>query len=182
MRSGAAIGDDIGGRRRRRLCGGALSRLHAPGFSCESAADVVEARALLGKRSFTHAVVDLRMPGPSGLVLAEEFATLRDPPRFLLLSGFATIPAAIQAVQVGAVTCLAKPADADRILTALGLADGQEDVASPAAPETPSLARVEWEHLHRVLADVRGNVTEAARRLKIPRRTLQRKLRRLAPR
>jgi two-component system response regulator RegA len=100
----------------------------------------------------------------------------------LILSGFGSISTAIDAVRLGATNFLPKPADADDILAAF--ARGDSDVELPQAEEeipVPTLAQAEWEHIHRVLADCSGNISEAARRLGIHRRSLQRKLRKRAP-
>jgi len=92
----------------------------------------------------------------------------------VILTGFGNIATAVQAVRKGATNYLTKPADADEVLTALGeappVAEREESI------ETPTLDRVEWEHIHRVLEACGGNVSETARRLGIHRRSLQRKL------
>ena len=88
---------------------------------------------------------------------------------------------AVEAVKLGAVNFLPKPADADDILAAFGRSENQTDDPASTSQEVPSLARAEWEHIHRVLADCGGNISEAARRLGIHRRSLQRKLRKRAP-
>jgi two-component system response regulator RegA len=100
--------------------------------------------------------------------------------RVLVLSGFGSIATAVDAVHLGAVNFLPKPADAEDILAAFDRGSRVEQ-SGDHPPETPSLARAEWEHIHRVLADCDGNVSEAARRLGIHRRSLQRKLRKRAP-
>jgi two-component system, response regulator RegA len=79
-------------------------------------------------------------------------------------------------MKLGARHYLTKPADADEILAALGAAHPDDDLSATPVAGTPSLARAEWEHIQRVLADCGGNVSEAARRLSIHRRSLQRKL------
>ena len=98
-----------------------------------------------------------------------------------MLTGYGSIATAMEAVRLGATGYLAKPADADDILSALT----RSDTTSPAsgAPDfaAPSLARAEWEHINRVLSDCGGNISEAARRLKIHRRSLQRKLQKRPP-
>lgn len=122
-----------------------------------------------------YAVVDLRMPGRSGLELLKALRE-RDPnTRVLVLTGYGSIPTAVEATRAGAVGYLSKPADADEVVRAL---TGQE---SSGAIETPTLARAEWEYIHRVLADSGDNVSEAARRLGIHRRSLQRKLQKYPP-
>lgn len=123
-----------------------------------------------------YAVLDLRLNDGSGLTLLKELKA-RDPhTTVLLLTGYGSIPSAVEATQLGAVGYLSKPADADEVVNALL---GQR-VASPA-DETPSLARAEWEYIHRVLADASNNISEAARRLGLHRRSLQRKLHKRPP-
>ena len=117
------------------------------------------------------AVVDLKMPGRSGLELVRELLALDAETVIIVLTGYGSIPTAVEAMKSGARHYLTKPADADQILAALGAA-ATSDVDLP----TPSLARVEWEHIQRVLNDCAGNVSEAARRLGLHRRSLQRKL------
>ncbi|MCA9126392.1 MAG: response regulator [Planctomycetales bacterium] len=128
------------------------------------------------------AVLDLRMPGKPGLALLQELREMSPRTKFLILSGFGSIATAIDAIRLGATNFLPKPADADDILNAF--ARGGSDVEIPDAEEeiaVPTLARAEWEHIHRILADCGGNISEAARRLGIHRRSLQRKLRKRAP-
>lgn len=129
------------------------------------------------------AVVDLRIAEQSGLRLLRELLALDPETRIVILTGYGSIATAIEAVRLGAVYYLAKPADVDDILAAFARVR-----ASPSAgldPEThfeaPSLARAEWEHINRVLVDCDGNISEAARRLRIHRRSLQRKLNKYAP-
>jgi two-component system response regulator RegA len=98
-----------------------------------------------------------------------------------MLSGFGSIPASIDAIRAGAVNFLSKPADADDILGAFIRGDSPSTPQSAVEFPAPSLARTEWEHIHRVLGDCGGNISEAARRLGIHRRSLQRKLRKRAP-
>lgn len=151
------------------------------GFRVETAGSYEEAIEVFRKRPTELAVLDLRMPGKSGLELLRKLLQIEQATRIIILSGFGSIPASIDAVRAGAVNFLSKPADADDILSAFmrgaepSVPDGA--VAFPA----PSLARNEWEHIHRVLSDCGGNISEAARRLGIHRRSLQRKLRKRAP-
>ena len=99
--------------------------------------------------------------------------------RILVLTGYGSIATAVEAMRLGAMGYLTKPADAEEILRAL---EGQTaPLALPETLSTPSLARVEWEHMQRILADCAGNVSEAARRLGIHRRSLQRKLQKVPP-
>jgi len=123
------------------------------------------------------AVVDLKMPGGSGLDLVPELVALVPGIRVVVLTGYGSIASAVESMHRGAHHYLSKPADADEILAAL---EGEPSPSTPPAP-TPTLARAEWEHMSRVLADCGGNVSEAARRLGITRRTLQLKLKKNPP-
>ncbi|HEX9577742.1 MAG TPA: response regulator [Myxococcales bacterium] len=122
-----------------------------------------------------YAVVDLRMPGGSGLEVVKMLRALPKPPQVVVLTGYGTIGTAVEAVRLGAINYLNKPADAAEIEAAL------QGKRPPAMTDVPSLDRQEWEYLNRVLADCEGNISEAARRLKMHRRTLQRKLQKHPP-
>jgi two-component system response regulator RegA len=122
-----------------------------------------------------HAVVDLRMPGLSGLEVVQGLKEADPSTVVVVLTGYGSIATALEAVRLGAAHYLTKPADADEILAAFARA-GPPPASPPDEPTTPSLARVEWEHINRVLADCGGNVSQAARLLGIHRRSLQRKL------
>lgn len=123
------------------------------------------------------AVLDLRMPGQSGLELLKALKEKDPNTHVVMLTGYGSIPTAIEATKLGATGYLTKPADADDVVKALL----GEQVTNVAAQETPTLARAEWEYIHRVLADCRDNISEAARRLGIHRRSLQRKLQKYPP-
>jgi two-component system response regulator RegA len=154
------------------------------GFRVQTACNYDEAMEAARSQPPQLAVVDLRMPGKSGLELVRDLIALQAGIRVLVLSGFGSIATAVDAVKLGAVNFLPKPADADDILAAFERSDVElpDDVsASTDATDVPSLARAEWEHIHRILADCEGNISEAARRLGIHRRSLQRKLRKRAP-
>ena len=128
------------------------------------------------------AVVDLRMPGRTGLTVIGDLKAIRPDVQVLILSGFGSIATAIDAIRLGAVNFLPKPADADDILNAFKRGGSEvEIVESDELIPVPTLAQAEWEHIHRILADCSNNISEAARRLGIHRRSLQRKLRKRAP-
>ncbi|MEZ6087018.1 MAG: response regulator [Pirellulaceae bacterium] len=152
------------------------------GFRVEQAGGYDEAVARFSSNPTDLAVIDLRMPGRSGLDLLTSIKRIRPETKVVILSGFGSIAAAIDAVRMGATNFLSKPADVDDILNAFVRGDRPQSHASehPEFP-VPSLARAEWEHIHRVLSDCGGNISEAARRLGIHRRSLQRKLRKRAP-
>jgi two-component system response regulator RegA len=146
------------------------------GFQVSTAGDADQALALSDEAP-EFAVVDLRMPGRSGLELLRALKAKDPATKVLMLTGYGSIPTAIEATREGAVGYLTKPADADEVVKAL-LGQRPE---SELLGETPSLARAEWEYIHRVLADCADNVSEAARRLGIHRRSLQRKLQKYPP-
>jgi len=148
------------------------------GYEVRTAGSAEEALREVTRESPEMAVLDLKMPGMSGLDLLKELRQQDPSTRVLMLTGYGSIATAVQAVREGAVGYLPKPADADEILAALA----GKDTTAPAKPgETPSLARAEWEHIQRVLTDCGGNISEAARRLGIHRRSLQRKLHKYPP-
>jgi len=142
------------------------------GLDATGASDYGSAMASAREESPELAVIDLRLPGKSGLELIRDLRSLDGTTNILVLTGYGSIATAVESVRLGATGYLTKPVDADQILAAF-------DPAGPTAatPQTvPSLARVEWEHIQRVLADCDGNVSQAARLLGIHRRSLQRKL------
>lgn len=120
----------------------------------------------------SHAVVDLRMLKGPGLPLVRELLERRPQLRIVVLTGYGSIATAVEAIRLGAVDYLTKPAHADMVLAAFAKKEPLDEVEY----EPPSLARAEWEHIQRVLDDCGGNISEAARRLGVHRRTLQRKL------
>jgi two-component system response regulator RegA len=152
------------------------------GFLVQGAASAAEALEL-GEEAPEYAVVDLRIGEDSGLDVIRALLA-RDPAtRIVMLTGYGSIATAVEAMRLGAVHYLTKPADADEILVALQRGQGAEGAeATPALPSEPlSLARAEWEHINSVLVSVSGNISEAARRLGLHRRSLQRKLAKYPP-
>ena len=127
----------------------------------------------------TQAVVDLNLAGDSGLALIPRLLTLNGAMRVVVLTGYASIATAVEAIRLGATHYLAKPAEVDEIVAAFDRVDGQED--TPLPPTPLSLGQMEWEHLQRALLECEGNISAAARSLRMHRRTLQRKLRKHAP-
>lgn len=152
------------------------------GFEVVTAGTADEAVELFRRQPTDLAVVDLRMPGRSGLTIITQLKEISADVKVLILSGFGSIATAIEAVKMGAVNFLPKPADADDILLAFSRSSDECDFVDTAESiPVPTLAQAEWEHIHRVLADCDNNISEAARRLGIHRRSLQRKLRKRAP-
>ena len=119
-------------------------------------------------------VVDLKLGSDNGLDLVRDLLRVAPRIKIVVLTGYGSIATAVRAVRLGALDYLAKPADADDVMRAFGYAD--ELPPTSDAGSSASLARVEWEHIQRVLVECDGNVTQAARRLGLHRRSLQRKL------
>lgn len=144
------------------------------GFEVALAHDATAARNRMEEFAPSHAVVDLKLPGESGLRVVEMLAARTLAPAIVVLTGYASIATAVEAVRLGARHYLAKPADADEILAAL-LRD-QPDASLEVSTEPLTVARMEWEHIQKVLNEHDGNISATARALKMHRRTLQRKL------
>ena len=142
------------------------------GFEVSGAGHVDEALALARLDAPELALVDLRLPGKSGLELVKALKDLDATTSIVVLTGYGSIATAVDSVKLGARSYLTKPVDADQIVAAF---DGTTP-GDGATPTAQSLARVEWEHIQRVLADCDGNLSQAARVLGIHRRSLQRKL------
>ncbi|MCB9540317.1 MAG: response regulator [Myxococcales bacterium] len=150
------------------------------GFQVREAADGAEALAAARAESPELAIIDLRLPDVTGLEVLRDLLAIDPTTRALMLTGYGSIGTAVEAMRLGAVNYLPKPADADEVVAAFERAD-EPPLTSGAPIEAPSLARAEWEHINRVLADCGGNVSEAARRLGLHRRSLQRKLQKRPP-
>jgi two-component system, response regulator RegA len=121
-----------------------------------------------------YAIIDLRIGHESGLELVKKLISLDANTTCVMLTGFASIATAVEAIKLGAVHYLTKPANADEIVEALSKNAGDTNVAINKKP--PSTKRLEWEHLQKVLLQHDGNISAAARALNMHRRTLQRKL------
>lgn len=120
------------------------------------------------------AVVDLRLEQSSGLHLIKRLKDKDENTKIIMLTGYASIATAVEAVKLGAIQYITKPANADEILAAFGQNTPNVDIQPSTQPL--SVKRLEWEHMQKVLFECEGNVSEAARRLNMHRRTLQRKL------
>jgi two-component system response regulator RegA len=150
------------------------------GWDVRDAADAASAVAAVEQSPPETAVVDLRLPDGSGLDVVRRIKQLHPSTVVVVLTGYGSIATALDALRMGAVHYLTKPADLDDILAGFARAElplvTPTEAATGDSREAPSLARVEWEHIQRVLADTAGNISEAARRLGLHRRSLQRKL------
>lgn len=122
-----------------------------------------------------YAVIDLSMPGGlSGLSLVEQLNAYDAQVLMVVLTGYASVATAVEAIKLGAIYYLIKPAHADDIIEAFGKQHGNAD--AQVIEEAASVRRVEWEYIQKTLHDCGGNISEAARKLGLHRRTLQRKL------
>lgn len=122
----------------------------------------------------SHAVLDLRMPDGTGLNLISPLLRMNPRLCIVVLTGYASIVTAVEAIKLGAHQYLTKPADVDEIVAAFGHQHGTSEADIADAP-TP-LGRLEWEYIQKVLNECDGNISAAAKRLGLHRRTLQRKL------
>jgi two-component system response regulator RegA len=160
----------------RRSMARALERRAFEVFAAEG---VAEARVMAQKHRPEFAVLDMRLTEGSGLDLVRTLRELRPEVRIVIVTGYGNIATAVAAIKAGAVDYLAKPVDADDVVSAL-LKSGQ---GLPPPRENPMSAdRVRWEHIQRVFEQCNRNVSETARRLNMHRRTLQRILNKRAPR
>ena len=144
------------------------------GYSVAVARDAAEAIRMAAEHDPEYAVIDLRIGQDSGLKVVESLHALDENTRIIMLTGYASVATAVEAIKLGAVHYLTKPADADEILAALRKDEGDANV--PLADNPLSVKRLEWEHLQKVLNECDGNISAAARKLRMHRRTLQRKL------
>jgi two-component system response regulator RegA len=154
--------------------------LESRGFEVSLVETVAAALASVAASAPAFAVLDMRLEDGSGLSVVEALRGARPEARVIMLTGYGNITTAVAAVKAGAVDYLAKPADADDVVSALLAAATGEAPAPPANPM--SADRVRWEHIQRIYELCAHNVSETARRLNMHRRTLQRILAKRAPR
>ena len=153
----------------------------ARGLDARTAESFEAAQAMAASDPPELAVVDLRMPGQSGLELIRELKAIDPETKIVVLTAYGSIATTIDAMKLGAVYYLQKPADADDVLAAFQRGESP-DLGQTLEFSAPSLERVRWEHINLILTDCDGNISEAARRLKLHRRTLQRILQKYPPR
>jgi two-component system response regulator RegA len=151
------------------------------GYRVFTAGSAEEALWCAEREAPDRAILDMRMPGVSGIDLLRELVRRFPSVAVVVLTGYGSIPTAIEAVKRGAVNYLTKPAEPGEIEAAFAEENEGIEVAPHADTHVPSLDRAAWEHLQRVLTDTGGNISEAARRLGMHRRTLQRKLQKYPP-
>jgi len=143
-------------------------------FQVSVANDVKNGMTLAEQTEPEYAVIDLRIGHDSGLEMVKKLISLDGNTQIVMLTGFASIATAVEAIKLGAIHYLTKPANADEIVNALYKNEGDSSVAINQNPL--SVKRLEWEHLQKVLMQHEGNISAAARALNMHRRTLQRKL------
>lgn len=148
--------------------------LSTRGFDVTRAATAADAIARAKEDSPEYALVDLRLPDGHGLDVVAELHAIDGTTRIVVLTGYGAIATAVESLKRGASDYLTKPVDADQVAAAFAAPERAPDRAR--AFTVPSLARVEWEHIQRVMTECQGNVSQAARVLGLHRRSLQRKL------
>jgi len=167
-RSLVIVEDDVGFARTLRRS------FERRGYEVLIAASLDELRNLLGEKSFGYAVVDLKLGGVSGLACVEALHAHDRATLTVVLTGFASIATAVEAIKLGACHYLAKPSNTDDIEAAFQKAEGNAEVALADRPT--SIKTLEWERIHQTLIETDFNISETARRLGMHRRTLARKL------
>jgi len=144
------------------------------GYHVVIAASLDEVRKDLAEMSPGYAVVDLKLGGASGLACVEALHAHDPAMLIVVLTGFASIATAVEAIKLGACHYLAKPANTDDIEAAFQKAEGNAEIALAERPT--SIKTLEWERIHQTLIETDFNISETARRLGMHRRTLARKL------
>lgn len=154
-----------------QILGRSLERLGHTTAYATTADDAVQQ---LSSESFDWISLDLRLGQDSGLTLLPKLRALNNEPKIVVLTGFASIPTAVEAIKLGAFNYLHKPATIKELLIAFEDSNNETEVN---IDETPmSVERLEWEHIQRILHENGGNISSTARALGMHRRTLQRKL------
>ncbi len=148
--------------------------LERRGATCYVANDEIQAVALCEKCRPSRAILDLKLVNYSGLHLIKQLKDINPKINIVILTGYSSIPTTVEAIKLGANNYLCKPAGLSDILSAFESNEGNAD--SPLAELPPSVNRLEWEHIQRVLKEKDGNISATARALGMHRRTLQRKL------
>lgn len=143
------------------------------GHSVLTAPDGAIALNFLHEREVQRLILDLKLERVSSLSLIPEIKTIKPEIEIVVLTGYSSIATAVEAIKLGAMNYLCKPADADEIIAAFNaIRHGN----MPLQTEPPSVKRLEWEHIQTVLTQHDGNISATARALGMHRRTLQRKL------
>lgn len=144
------------------------------GYEVMRAASLAELEAVLAKATPGYAVVDLKLDGESGLACVAALNAHDPKTLIVVLTGFASITTAVEAIKLGACHYLAKPSNSDDIEAAF--TKGSGDATAPISARPTSIKSLEWERIHETLVETNFNISETARRLGMHRRTLARKL------
>jgi two-component system response regulator RegA len=144
------------------------------GFICQIAHSLAEGEAQLKSSQPDYAVIDLKIDQESGLHFLPVLQRYSPHTKALILTGYSSISTTVEAMKLGCVNYLCKPVNTDEILQALEHQQACPDI--PIAEDPPSVSRLEWEHIQRVLTQHDGNISATAKALGMHRRTLQRKL------
>jgi two-component system response regulator RegA len=162
------IDDDI------TFCEVLANAMAQQGFDVQLAHDSKSALVTTERFDPEYVLLDLNLSGESGLALIAPLLSIEPYMRIVVLTGYADIPTAVEAIKLGAIHYLAKPVETEELIAAFNKTEGDPTV--PIAMGTSSLNRLEWEHIQKVLERNRGNISATARELGMHRRTLQRKL------
>jgi two-component system, response regulator RegA len=144
------------------------------GFITETAIDITSAETLVQKNHFAKAIVDLKIAQESGLVLISRLREINPDIQIIMLTGYSSISTAVDAIKLGAINYFCKPIEVDDLLKAFDATPAAGTI--PIPENAPSLDRMEWEYIQKIMQDCNGNISAAARALGVHRRTLQRKL------
>lgn len=158
----------------RIFCNVLADALKSRGFVPSITYDIETALEVVLENRIQYAIVDLRIGLHSGLTLINKIVKKQGGIKIIVLTGYASIATAVEAIKLGAYQYLTKPADIQEIVEALDGRDRDQEIVLPDRPLSPK--RLEWEHIQKVLIDNDGNVSASARALNMHRRTLQRKL------
>lgn len=148
--------------------------LNRRGFEVSTAADAESACTAAREAPPTHILLDLNLPGDSGLITLPRLRELAPAARIVILTGYSSIATAVKAMKLGAADYLCKPALVADIMDAFD--DGDRHTAEKVTQQPLSVERLEWEHIQKILQQQGGNISATAKALGMHRRTLQRKL------
>jgi two-component system response regulator RegA len=153
----------------------ALSRaLKRRGYNAYCASGGQQALDYCHAVAIDRAVLDLKLVGESGLNILKDIKGAQPNMDVLILTGYSSISTAVEAIKLGAINYLCKPASAEQIIAGFADLPDHSEISTDLSP--PSVNRLEWEHIQRVMEDNKGNISATARSLGMHRRTLQRKL------
>ena len=156
------------------FCQVLANALESRGYKTKQAFNFRQTQDMIRKWSPQYAVVDLRIGHDSGLKVCQLLLETIPSIQIVILTGYASIATAVEAIKLGVIQYLTKPTDVDTILNALMQDEADSDIDIPNKPLP--VKRLEWEHLQNVLSENGGNISKAAEQLGMHRRTLQRKL------